>query len=140
MSEQQNVQLIQRMYDAFGRGDIQTILDHLTDDVDWTFEAPSSIPYSGEMKGRAEVQSKFFGGLADTQDNQKLSISDYVAQGDSVATFGRYSATVKATGKRFDVALAHLFKLRDGKVAKFVNYGDTARVAEAYSGAAAAAR
>lgn len=139
MSEQQNVQLIQSMYDAFARGDIQTIMDHLTDDVEWIAEGPSSVAYFGKMKGPADVQSKFFGGLAGTQEDMKLTISDYIAQGDGVATFGRYSARVKATGKRFDAPVGHLFRIRDGKVTKFVNMADTAAVAAAYSTAAAAA-
>jgi ketosteroid isomerase-like protein len=88
------------------------------------------------MKGPKEVQSKFFGGLAGTQQDQKLTIEDFVAQDDAVATFGRYSATVKATGKKFDSPVAHLFRFRNGKVVKFVNIGDTAAAVEAYSGAA----
>lgn len=134
MNEQDNIALVQKMYDAFGRGDIQTIVDHVTDDVEWIAEGPSSIPYLGKMKGPAEVQSKFFGGIAGTQEDMKLTIDDFIAQEDGVATFGRYSGKVKATGKRFDVALGHLFRVRDGKVSKFVNLGDTAAMAAAYSG------
>src|ERR1700685_327 len=136
MNEQQNVALIQKMYDAFGRGDIQTIVEHLTEDVEWLAEGPSSVPYFGKMKGPAEVQSKFFGGIAGTQEDMKLTIEDFIAQADGVATFGRYSAKVKATGKRFDGALGHLFRIRDGKISKFVNVGDTAAVGAAYSGTA----
>jgi len=140
MKEQENIALVQRMYEAFARGDIQTIVENLTDDVEWIAEGPSSVAYFGTMKGPAEVKSKFFGGLASTQEDMKLTPEDFIAQGDGVAMFGRYSAKVKATGKRFDAALAHLFKIRNGKVSKFVNLGDTAAVAEAYSGAAAAGR
>ena len=41
MNEQQNQALIQNMYDAFGRGDIHTILNNLTDDVEWTMQIQS---------------------------------------------------------------------------------------------------
>lgn len=133
MNEQQNVALIQKMYDAFAKGDIQTIVEHLTPDVEWLAEGPSSVPYFGRMRGPAEVQSKFFGGIATTQEDMKLTMEDFIAQGDGVAAFGRYSAKVKATGKRFDAPLGHLFRVRDGKVAKFLNLGDTAAVAEAYA-------
>jgi uncharacterized protein len=137
MNEQQNVRLIQKMYDAFGRGDIGTIVEHLTADVEWIAEGPSSVAYFGTMKGPDEVQSKFFGGIAGTQEDMKLTMEDFIAQGDGVAAFGRYSANVKATGKRFDAALGHLFRIRDGKISRFVNLGDTAAVAAAYSDAAA---
>jgi ketosteroid isomerase-like protein len=35
MAESDNVALVGRIYEAFGRGDIAYILDQLTDDVRW---------------------------------------------------------------------------------------------------------
>lgn len=139
MNEQQNVALIQKLYDAFARGDIQTIIDSLTPDVEWVAEGPSSVAYFGKMRGPEEVRTKFFGGLAQTQEDQKLTPETWVAQGEHVAMFGRYRAKVKGTGKQFDSPLGHLFRIRDGKVSKFVNLGDTAAVAEAYQRASTSA-
>ncbi len=79
MDEQQNVALVKKLYDAFGKGDIQTIIDRLTEDVEWLSEGPSSVPYFGKMRGPAEVQSKFFGGLASTQQDMKLTMDDFIA-------------------------------------------------------------
>jgi ketosteroid isomerase-like protein len=36
-----NVETVQALYDAFGRGDIPAILDMLADDIQWDQEAPS---------------------------------------------------------------------------------------------------
>ena len=35
MSANDNVKVIQSVYEAFGRGDVAAILEVLTDDVDW---------------------------------------------------------------------------------------------------------
>jgi ketosteroid isomerase-like protein len=35
-----NVESVQAIYDAFGRGDVAVILDHLADDVRWDQDAP----------------------------------------------------------------------------------------------------
>ena len=35
MANDSNVAFIETMYDAFGQGNIQFILDRITDDVDW---------------------------------------------------------------------------------------------------------
>ena len=139
MNDQQNTNLVKAMYAAFGRGDIQTILDHCVADVEWRFEGPSTIPYAGVRRGPAEVAG-FFQALASTQANMSLTPEQFIAQGDHVAVLGRYAATVTATGQRFDSPLGHFFTIRDGKVARFINFGDTAMVAAAYSQAAAAAR
>ena len=126
------------LYDAFGRGDVQTILNNVTSDVDWIFEGPAVIAHAGVRKGPGEVLG-FFEALATTQTGQKLTIDYFVAQGDKVASIGRYAATVTATGKSFDSPLGHFFVIRDGKVSSFVNFGDTAAVAEAYTQTSAAA-
>jgi ketosteroid isomerase-like protein len=93
--------------------------------VEWTLEGPS------EVLG-------FFQALGATQQNQKLTTERWVAHGDTVATLGRYSGTVTATGKRFDSPVAHFFTIRDGKISRFVDLGDTAAFAEAYTSAATA--
>ena len=139
MSEQENTAIIQKAYDAFGRGDIQTILDSVTEDVEWGLEGPDAIAFAGKKKGPAEVLT-FFQALAGTLQDMKLSIEFFVAQNDRVASMGRFSGTVVATGKSFDVPLAHFFTIRDGKVSRFVDFTDTAATVEAYTKASAASR
>lgn len=39
MSQQENLGIIKEIYDAVGRGDVASILDRVTDDVDWSAEA-----------------------------------------------------------------------------------------------------
>jgi ketosteroid isomerase-like protein len=38
-----NIKTITQVYEAFGRGDVATILDAVTDDVDWAAEATSAV-------------------------------------------------------------------------------------------------
>ena len=45
---------------------------------------------------------------------------------------GRFTGTVKGTGRHIDVPIAHVFIVRKGKIARWVGYADTARVAEAF--------
>lgn len=139
MSENDNIALIKKLYDAFAKGDIKTILDHLTDDVTWTNPGPATVPYSGDRKGRAQVQ-EFFDRLVGTQENVNLTIEQFIAQGDAVATLGRYSGNIKGTGRAFDTLVGHFFTIRGGKVSRWVGLGDTAEAADAYSSASAAGR
>ena len=138
MNEQDNAALIKKMYDAFGRGDIQTILDNLAPNVEWVTEGPSIIPYAQKYTGVDSVRG-FFQALATTQENHNLTAGEFIAQGDKVATTGRYSAIVKETGKRFDTAVAHIFTIQNGKVTRFLDFFDTSAVADAYRGTGSAA-
>jgi ketosteroid isomerase-like protein len=132
---QDNVRVIQDLYAAYAQGDSQYILNNITDDVDWINDGPESIPYAGTFKGRQQVQ-RFFQSLGGTVDNGKVTASEWIADGDNVVALGRFTATVKATGKRIDVPVAHVFTVRNGKIARWIGFADTARVAEAYAGAA----
>jgi ketosteroid isomerase-like protein len=137
MNEQQNAALVRKLYDAFATGDIQTILNSLTGDVEWIQDGPTVIPYAGKKTGPTQVR-QFFDALVGTQEKMKVTIDDFIAQGDEVATLGRYEATVKATGKPFNSRIGHFFTIRDGKVSRWIGIGDMTDVAAAYSGASAA--
>jgi uncharacterized protein len=139
MNEQENTALVKKLYEAFARGDIQTILDHVTEDVQWSNPGPSIVPYFGDRTGLGQVR-EFFDHLVGTQENVNLTINQFIAQGDAVATLGRFMGNVKATGKSFDSPVGHFFTIREGKVARWIGLGDTANVAAAYSTAAAASR
>jgi ketosteroid isomerase-like protein len=139
MNEQQNTALVQKLYDSFGKGDLQTILNSLAEDVEWTLEGPEIIPFAGKRKGVAEV-TKFFEALATTVKESKLTTEQFVAQGDVVATLGRFAGTVKATGKSLEAPVAHFFTIRNGKVSRFVDLTNTAAIAAAYQSASAASK
>ena len=38
MSQQHHIQIIEEIYDAVGRGDVDAILERVSDDVDWAAE------------------------------------------------------------------------------------------------------
>src|SRR5580704_5970393 len=55
-----NIKTIQGIYEAFGRGDVQAVLDCVSDDVDWAAEASSAgAPWYGVRHGKAGVASFF---------------------------------------------------------------------------------
>src|SRR5437868_4756081 len=132
-----NTQIVKNMYDAFGRGDIGTILNSLADDAEWTVHGPASIPTSGTYRGAAGV-SNFFKKLSETIDFEPFTVQQYVEQGDTVVALGSYGGRSKNLQKPFRSNWAMVFTLRGGKVARFEEHTDTAAVAEAFTGTAGA--
>jgi ketosteroid isomerase-like protein len=124
------VNLVQDMYAAFGRGDVETILSNTTEDVSWEFEAPAVLAWSGIRKGRLEAKG-FFVGIAAEHENPVPNMTEFFFTNDAVAAFGRYDATVKSTGKRVSTPVAHYFKFRDGKVSRYVNIINSGAFVEA---------
>lgn len=128
---------IKDIYAAFGRGDIATILASMTDDVSWEFEAPAELSWSG-IRHSPQEAAGFFAGLSAEQSDPHLEMTEFFATDDAVAAFGRYQATVKATGVRVDTPVAHYFKFRNGKIARYINVINSAAFIEANKAAAVA--
>jgi ketosteroid isomerase-like protein len=138
MQEAQNTKVVQEAYAAFGRGDVQGILDRLTDDVIWNgvYGAAAHVPTSGERRGKAAVAT-FFKQVAETVKFSKFEPKEFVATGDRVVALGSYTATI-STGKGFDADFAMVFTLRNGKVSEFKEFTDSAAINAAYAGIGAA--
>ena len=70
MSEQ-NKSIVNQAYSNFKTGNINGILDLITDDVNWTLPQMEGVPFSGTRTGRASV-GEFFATLDSTQESLKL--------------------------------------------------------------------
>jgi ketosteroid isomerase-like protein len=131
MSEQENLRLIKNAYAAFARGDIPAVLQVLADDVEWRTDGPPEIPYAGTFRGKSGA-SEFFQKLDASDDIQAFEPLRFFAEGDMVVVFGRYAARVKTTGQIAKADWVHTFVVRDGKVAAYREYLDSAAYAQAY--------
>lgn len=130
------IQTVKAMYAAFGRGDVEGILAHVADDVLWEAEGPADLGFTGIRHGKQETLG-FFEGIAREHVEPKLDMKDFIASSDSVAVFGRYSFTLRRSGRRVDSPVGHLFQFRGGKVARFVNLVNTADYVESQISSAA---
>jgi ketosteroid isomerase-like protein len=137
MSTKSNVKLIQEAYAAFGRKDIPALLNALADDVEWVVPGPAEIPTAGTYRGRDHV-ARFFSKLDESATFTAFEPRKFVAQDDTVIALGYSAGTAKATGRRLETEWAMVFTLRDGKIARYQIYSDTANAAAAYAGTRAA--
>ena len=129
--EQANLQTVQQIYAAFGRGDIQAVLSALSDDVEWTVTGPAEVSYAGSRRGRSEV-AQFFVLLSQGVEIQRFTPREFIAHGDTVVVLGDETMRIKATGKLAENPWVMVFTLREGRVVRFREYDDTAAVASAF--------
>jgi hypothetical protein len=125
MSSDDHVKTVQSVYEAFGRGDIPTVLDAATDDVDWATEAGGTdAPWWGPHAGRAGVGESFeqFAAAMEVDEFTPLVIA---ADGDAVLSVVRLCVRSRATGTAAAMDLHHSFRFRDGKIAFYRGTEDT---------------
>ena len=127
-----NVEIMRGGYEAFGRGDVPSVLALFAPDIEWR-EAESN-PYKPDGKawigGDAIVQNLFMR-LGSDWDGFTVTPKEFHDAGDTVVAECRYGGVHKATGKSIDLQACHVWKLSDGKVTSFQQYVDTARLQDA---------
>jgi ketosteroid isomerase-like protein len=128
-----NVKIIQeKIYGAFGSGDIPGLLGALAEDVDWQFYGPTAIPFAGRYRGREEMM-RFFGTIAETAEIKTFEPREFIAQGEQVVVLGYEKVGVKGNGRVFESNWVHVFTVREGLVVKLREFYDTAALAAAYA-------
>ena len=131
MSERENTAVVQQAYSNFKTGNIQALLDQLSDNVTWQLPEIEGVPLAGKRTGRDGV-GDFFATLARDQEVLEFEPREAVAQGDKVVSLGDYKWRVKETGREFETDFVHVFTIRDGKIVAFREHFDSAVVAAAY--------
>ncbi len=129
MGAEDNLATVKGIYQAFGAGDVQAILDQLTDDVDWAADAASdAAPWWGQRTGKDQVPG-FFQAIGETVDVTEFEPIGFAANDDEVMVFLRFGSRSKATGREASMNIHHYWHFRDGKVDKYRGSEDTAQTA-----------
>jgi uncharacterized protein len=127
MSTDDNLATIKEIYEAFGNGDVDSILEKLTDDVDWSAEAVSDgAPWYGQRSGKDEV-AQFFAAIAGAEVVEEFTPLSFAASENEVMTMVRFRMRSDETGKEAAMNLHHYFRFRDGKVEYYRGSEDTAQ-------------
>ncbi len=123
MSEQQNLDLVRKGYEAFGRGDIPGLLELLDEQVAWRTPGPADLPTAGERRGHAGAQ-EFFQTLSATVEFLQFEPREFLARGDLVVVLGDATTRVLQTGHTVANQWVHIFTARDGKIVQFDERAD----------------
>jgi len=121
-----NLETVQTIYAAFGRGDVPAILEHLSEDVQWEhlLKDHYGIPYYLPGSGRAHVM-RFFEALS-AIDLTRFEPVNLLVGGDQVVALIHVSVTNKKTGKKLDDYEAHVWSFNArGQATHFRHLVDT---------------
>ena len=125
MSEE-NVNIVRRGYEAFNRGDVDTVMGIMDPNIEWQEPDVEGLPDRGTHHGSEAVASNVFASVVESWDGFQASPEEFLDAGDRVVVLGRFQGTGKATGQTLEAPYAHVWTLREGKAVHFRNYMDTA--------------
>lgn len=135
---QANADLIRAIYDAFAAGDIAGIVARMSPDMVWN-EA-ENFPYAdgNPYVGPDAILAGVFARIGAEWEGFAALPEEIVDGGDTVIALGRYRGVFKATGKKLDAQLAHVWRVAEGRAVSFQQYTDTLQAARV-TGAAGSA-
>src|SRR3712207_9471290 len=113
---QENVRVVRDIYDAFGQGDVEAVLERMDRDIEWNeaenFVYADGNPYTGPQA----VLEGGFARLGCEWDGYTVTPERFLGAGDPVVGLGTYTGNYKGTGRGVRAQVAHVWGVREGKV------------------------
>lgn len=124
-----NLQIVSDHYAASARGDIAAMMVDMAADVAWTEMA--GFPCAGTWIGPQAVTQNVFAVLGRDWDGYRFTLEQLIDGGDQLVALGHYTGRYRATGKALNARVAHVWRLKEGRVVAFEQFTDTLLVAKA---------
>ena len=123
------IDTVRAFYAALGSGDIEQAMSLMADDIEWT----TMMDYKFEGRGPKYVAEGMLIPLAAEWLSYALSPTELIAgeDGYTVVSLGHFNCVHGGTGKRAEAGYAHIWTVREGKIARFRQYIDTLAIDEA---------
>ncbi|GJJ05129.1 hypothetical protein RugamoR64_56670 [Duganella rhizosphaerae] len=128
---EENKQVVIEGYQDYQNGDIQHLLTRYHETAEWSTPESELLPFSGNFHGKSGI-AQFFAKLDASVQTLRFEPKQFIAEGDKVVVVGDASWLAKPTGRAYDSSWVHVFTLRDGKVARFEAFYDTAASERAF--------
>ena len=119
--------IIRSFYESLHVGDAAGALGLMATDIEWT----TMWHYKVVGRGPARVAEGLFKPLAAEWSRFALEPDEYIADADTVVSLGRFTGVHGTSGKTVEARYAHVWTVKDGKIAGFRQYIDTLAIAEA---------
>jgi uncharacterized protein len=116
-----NEELVRRGYEAFSKGDMDTMAQIMASDV--VHRVPGNNRFSGELKGQDEVFG-YYGALGEeTGGTFKAELQEVRVEGDDTVVT-RHHHTGQRGGKTLDDMETLTFTISDGKITELSEQPD----------------
>jgi ketosteroid isomerase-like protein len=121
------IDTVRAFYAALDRGDPPAALGLMADDIEWN----TMWHYKVDGRGPQKVADGLLKPLMAEWRSFALTPTEYIADGATVVSLGRFTGVHGATGAPVNAAYAHVWDVADGKIQRFRQYIDTLAVWEA---------
>jgi uncharacterized protein len=129
---QENIDVINKIYEAFGQRDFAAVLEHFGPAIEWVAAVNSPLADRSPYRGLDEVREGVFMRIAAGFERLTVRVDEIFGADDRVVALGFYDGVYTGNGKPFQAQVAHIWTLANGKAIKFQQYVDTYQLAESF--------
>jgi uncharacterized protein len=115
---QPNAEILRSAYDAFGRGDIPTVLGLFAEEIAW--HVPGRGPLSGDYRGHEQVVGFFSRAMELSGGTLRVEADEILGDGERVVALTTVSA--ERNGQSWSSPEVHVWRVRDGRAVEFTEY------------------
>ena len=129
--QEENKKIVQLLYSAFAKRDVNAIVGLLSSDVEWGEPENPYNPAGGTRYGhKGFLEWLNIGRQA--EEILELEPQKMLTDNDSVAVVGYIKCLAIPTGKTYESDFVHLITLKDGIIIRFQEFFDTYIAGEAF--------
>jgi uncharacterized protein len=118
----ENVELVQRVWEAWDRGDMSSVFELYADDIEWTMYPGLTLPEDVETRRGHDAVKRYHRELFEVWGEYSASAEQIEDLGEQVLVRVKVSGVSKIAGAPGDITVWHLWDVRDGKVARVHGY------------------
>jgi uncharacterized protein len=120
-------EIVRSFYDKLKAGDAPGALSLMARDIEWI----TMWHYKVNGRGPERVVEGLFKPLMAEWSSFALDPSEFIVDGDTVVSLGRFTGVHGTSGKHAEAGYTHVWTVKDGKITRFRQYIDTLAIAEA---------
>ena len=122
----QSIDLVKGVYEKVNAGDIPGVVRSFAPDGEWRLaEGHPYDPEGSGLIGPEAIAKDFFARAGEEWEGFAIQPERFHDAGEVVVVECRYHGLYKPTGKTQRTQVCHIWMVRDGKIARFQQYGDT---------------
>ncbi len=122
-----------KFMDAMGKGDMETMVSLMDDDMVWQNEGDKAMPWIGPWKGKKVILETFLPLFMEHFKTTKWVTEDAISSGDVAAFFGQMKGiTLKSNQETTEFTFALRVKVANGKIILWNWLEDSYAISQSY--------
>lgn len=118
------LEVVGKMFEAFGKGDMEGVKKTVADNSVWVYEGPAAIPYTGTYKGK-DGAVQFITAIVSNVEILDFNVNKLITKGNTVVALGYEKQKIRKNGKVLEQNWVQVYTVENGLITRMEEYANT---------------